>query len=307
MSEHLDPKIIPRDGQKVNMEKDDVLGKIYSRIDEIPTLPAVLPKLLSLMESDKSNASDIANVISNDPALASKILKVANSAYYGFSQAISSLRLAMPLLGHNMVRSLALSIGVIGSLASNRGSPNFSDKGLWIHSLAVATLMQELGERSGKKDNKEHLFITGLLHDIGKVVLNQFFGELFQKALEEVHTKKIGSLYLAERRLTGFDHGEVGAMLLTRWKFPDVISNPIAAHHQMEMLEGTDVHDVAMLRIANALPQELGLGQEGNLVPPAIPEQDLKVLQMEENELEGMKAYLRDIRDHICALFDAMI
>jgi len=99
------------------------------------------------MERDGANASDIAGIISTDPALyIQKILKVANSAYYGFSQEILSLKLAMPLLGRNMVKSLALSIGVIQSLPSDRKSPNFSDKGLWVHGLAVATLMQELGK-----------------------------------------------------------------------------------------------------------------------------------------------------------------
>jgi len=289
------------------MEKDDVLRKIYSKIDEIPTLPAVVPKLLSLIESDRTNASDIADVISNDPALASKILKVANSAYYGFSQQISSLKLAMPLLGNNMVRSLALSIGVIRNLPSGRKSANFSDKGLWVHSLAVATLMQELGKRSAKGDNKEHLFIVGLLHDIGKVVLNQFFGELFEKVLEEVNNQEIEGLHIVERRLIGFDHGEVGAMLLKRWNFPDVVNNSIAAHHKVGVPEGTNTHDLAVLRIANALPQELGLGQEGNPVPPVISEQDLKVVQMGENELEDMKAYLLGVKDDIYTLFDAMM
>lgn len=289
------------------MEKDDVLRKIYSKIDEIPTLPAVVPKLLSLIESDKTNASDIADVISNDPALASKILKVANSAYYGFSQQISSLKLAMPLLGNNMVRSLALSIGVIRNLPSGRKSANFSDKGLWVHSLAVATLMQELGKRFAKGKNKEHLFIVGLLHDIGKIVLNQFFGELFQRVLEEVNNQEIERLHIVERRLIGFDHGEVGAMLLKRWNFPDVVNNSISAHHKVGVPEGTNAHDLAMLRIANALPQELGLGQEGNPVPPVISEQDLKVVQMGENELEDMKAYLLGVKDDIYTLFDAMM
>ena len=288
------------------MEKDDVLRKIYSKIDEIPTLPAVVPKLLSVMESETSNASDIANTISNDPALSSKILKVANSAYYGFSQEILSLKLAMPLLGHNMVKSLALSIGVIQSLPSDRRSPNFSDKGLWIHSLAVATLMQELGKRFRKGGNPEQFFIIGLLHDIGKVVLNQYFSELFQEALEEVHNEGIAGLHIAESRLIGFDHGEIGAMLLTRWKFPDVISNSIALHHQKEAPEGTNGRDVAMLRVANALPQELGLGQDGNPVPPAISRQDLKVLEIGENEIEEMRAYLIGVKDEIYALFDAM-
>lgn len=288
------------------MEKDVVLRKIYSKIDEIPTLPAVVPKLLSVMERDGTNASDIANTISTDPALTSKILKIANSAYYGFSQEILSLKLAMPLLGQNMVKSLALSIGVIQSLPSDRKSPNFSDKGLWVHSLAVATLMQELGKRFRKEGNSEHFFIIGLLHDIGKVVLNQYFRDIFQEALAEVHNEGIAGLHIAERRLIGFDHGEIGAILLTRWKFPDVISSSIAAHHQIEAPEGANVCDIAMLRVANALPQELALGQDGNPVPPAISRQDLKVLEIGENEIEEMRAYLVGVKDGIYALFDAM-
>jgi len=288
------------------MEKDDVLKKIYSKIDEIPTLPAVVPKLLSVMGKDGANASDIAGTISTDPALSSKILKVANSAYYGFSQEILSLKLAMPLLGRNMVKSLALSIGVIQSLPSHKKSPNFSDKGLWVHGLAVATLMQELGKRFNNGGNTEHFFITGLLHDIGKVVLNQHFNELFQEALEKIHNEGIAGLHVVESQLIGFDHGEIGAILLTRWKFPDVISSAIAAHHQTKTPEGTNGRDVAMLRVANALPQELGLGQDGNPVPPAISGQDLKVLEIGENEIEEMRAYLVGVEDEIYALFDAM-
>jgi HD-like signal output (HDOD) protein len=116
------------------MEKDKLREKIYSKIDEIPTLPIVIPKLLSLIESDKSNVADIADAISRDPALTSKILKVANSAYYGFSQGISSLEKAVSLLGFNMVQSLALSIGVLRSLPAGKISTHFSQKGLWIHS-----------------------------------------------------------------------------------------------------------------------------------------------------------------------------
>ncbi|MBE9545926.1 MAG: HDOD domain-containing protein [Proteobacteria bacterium] len=288
------------------MEKKELRAKIYSKIDELPTLPAVIPKLLSLTESDRSNASDVTDVIFRDPALTSKILKVANSAYYGFSQEISNLERAVALLGFNMVKSLALSIGVIHSLPSGKKSLNFSQEGLWIHSLAVATVMQEFGERFGKGDDKGHLFIIGLLHDIGKIVLDQFFSELFQQVLEETHNRGKAELYMAERRVIGFDHGEVGAMLLTRWRFPDMISNPIEFHHQTEIPEGTDANDVAILRIANVLPQELGLGDEGNPVSPEIDEEDLKILKMKEKELEDMRAYLHGARDGIYSLFSAM-
>ena len=288
------------------MEKDELRSKIYSKIDELPTLPVVLPKLLSLMEDNRSNATVIADVISRDPALASKILKVANSAYYGFQQEISDPERAVCLLGFNMVKSLALSIGVIRSLPSDKKSPNFSREGLWIHSLAVATVMEKLSERSCKKNGNDYFFIVGLLHDIGKVVLDQFFTGLFRQALEEVNSMDNTRLHEAERKVIGFDHGEVGAMLLTRWKFPDVISSLIYAHHLTEIPEGISASDIAMLRIADALSQELGLGEEGNPVPPEIRHEDIRTLKMGEAELEDLKAYLHDARDGIYGFFNAV-
>jgi putative nucleotidyltransferase with HDIG domain len=289
------------------MEKDDLRAKIYSKIDELPTLPIVLPKLLRLMENTTSNASDIADTISRDPALTSKILKVANSAYYGFPKKISSLGKAIPLLGFNIVKSLALSIGVIRSFSSGKRSPDFSRQGLWIHSLAVATVMQELGKKLGKGENNEHLFVIGLLHDIGKVVLDQFFSELFQKALEEAHNLERGELYIAERNVIGSDHGEVGAMLLTRWNFPEVIRNTIAVHHQSEVPEGTSAVDVAMLRIADALSHELDSKEESTPIFSATYVADLEALKMTEREMEDMRAYLYSVKEGIYDLFNAMV
>ncbi len=288
------------------MEKNELLAKIYSQVDELPTLPVVLPKLLSLMGDEKTSATHIADAISHDPSLTSKIIKVANSAYYGFSQEISSLERAIPLLGFNMVRSLALSIGVIDGLPSGKDSPYFSREGLWIHGLAAATVMQELGKKFGKDADMEHHFVVGLLHDIGKVVLDLFFNELFQQALEEAHREKSEGLYATERRVIGFDHGEVGGMLLTRWKFPDKISAPIAFHHQTDLPETANATDMAMLRIADALPQEIGLGAGGNPFPPEIHDADLTVLGITEKELEDVRQYLADAEDGIYALFSAM-
>ncbi len=291
------------------MEKDEVRAKIYSKIEELPTLPVVLPKLLSLMESEESRTSEIIDAISHDPALTSKILKVANSAYYGFQREISNLERAVVLLGFNMVRSLALSIGVIHNLPSSKPNPYFSWEGLWIHSLAVASVMQELGKRSGGGGGNEYLFIIGLLHDIGKVVLDQFFGTFFRQALEEDSRKlEKGELHIAERRIFGLDHGEVGAMLLSRWRFPEKITDCIAFHHQTEMPEEIDGNDLAMLRIADILPKELAIGEEGNPLIPEIHETTFEeVPWMNEKELDDMRAYLNGAKDRIYAFFSAII
>lgn len=290
------------------MEINDLKTKIYSKIDELPTLPTVLPKLLSLMESEKSSNTNIADTISSDPALTSKILKVANSAYYGFSQKISSLERAVTLLGYNMVKSLAMSIGVIDSLPTGKSSGNFSHEGLWVHGLAVATIMQKLGQKPGQgkdKDNEEY-FIVGLLHDIGKFVLDLFFSELFHQALEIAHSRENMALYEAECKTVGFDHGEVGSILLTRWRFPESITIPIAFHHQKVLTENAYARDVAMLRIADTLPRELSMGGSGNPATPEIREPDLKTLLMTEQDLEDMRSYLEDSEDRIRALFSAM-
>jgi len=285
------------------METDQLRRKIYSKVDELPTLPVVVPKLLSLTDNEKSSASDITEVISRDPALTSKILKVANSAYYGFPQEITDVKRAVALLGFNIVRSLALSIGVMRSMPSGKKSPYFSEEDLWLHSLAVATLMSELGDKFGKGDDYEHSFVIGLLHDIGKIVLDQFFSDLFHKTLEETHDLGKQAAHVAERKIIGFDHGEIGAMLLERWKFPGVISNAIAVHHQIEIPESANAYDVAMLRIADFLALELESEEEGKF---EIKEADFKVLGMKEKDLEELREYLRSAEDEIKAFYNAM-
>jgi putative nucleotidyltransferase with HDIG domain len=288
------------------MIKDELRAKIYSKIDEIPTLPVVIPKLLTLMESDKTGAAHIADVISHDPALTSKILKVANSAYYGFSKKISSLEKAVPLLGFNMVQSLALSIGVLRSLPAGTKLTRFSQQDLWIHSLAVATVIKELGKRYGKGDDREYLFVIGLLHDIGKIVLDQYFGELYHRAIKAFHDIGAIELHRLETREIGINHGEVSAMLLTRWKFPDKICNTIAAHHGSEIPDGTNAEDVAMLRIADVLAHELFLEAGENPIPPEIHNADLNILEMDENQLNDIRAYLSDLKDGIYDFYKSM-
>jgi putative nucleotidyltransferase with HDIG domain len=248
----------------------------------------------------------VADIISHDPALTSKILKAANSAYYGFPQKIDTLERAVALLGFNMVRSLALSIGVMHSLPSGIGASRFSEEGLWTHSLAVAKAMERLGRDIQPGHRRDHNFVIGLLHDIGKVVLIVFFKETFLQALKEAQHPETALLHVAEQRVFGFDHGEVGAMLLARWKIPPVITGPIAVHHGTDFPENTDEKDVALLRLADALCQNLDLGEGGSLTPVEIPEQDRRVLGVGEREIEDLREHLEGSRESIQGFFRAL-
>ena len=289
------------------MDKKELQKKIYARIDELPTLPVVMPRLLAMIEDPKTSASDITGIIEKDPALTSKILKVANSAYYGFSKKISELDRAVALLGFNMVKSLAISIGVMQNMPRSRENINFSEEGLWLHSLAVAVILKELQKRlAPRKGNTDHLFIVGLLHDVGKIVLDQFFYEQFQEVLKHINDNAGEKLHEVEIRVIGIDHCEVAAMLLTRWKFPPVIINPIMYHHSSQMSPETDKNDVFLLRIANILSQELGIGKDGNVAPNPFHEEELDALSVDEKKIGEMRKYSSEISDDVHAFFAAL-
>ncbi len=234
------------------MDKDLLRKKIYSKIDELPTLPATATRLLTLFEDKNSNTSVITDVIHKDPALAAKILKVANSAYYGFSQKISDLERAVALLGFNMVKSLAVSIGVMKSLPSNNKT-NRAGKELWLHSITVAVLMKELGRKIFNERDSESLFILGLLHDVGIVAIDQFFSEQSEEIIKQAEEAEQMDIPLIERRILGYDHGEIGGVLLTRWKFPEIITSSVSLHHQDISQENEISRDIALLKIGDAL------------------------------------------------------
>ncbi len=285
------------------MERKELKARIYARIDELPTLPTIIHKLLSLTENPKTGAQDIRDAISHDAALTAKILKVANSAYYGFPQEISDLERAVALLGFNMVKSLAISVGILKNMPNGTGTAHFFQEGLWVHSLAVGTGMKMMAERCKRGEEGESLFIVGLLHDIGKVVLDQFFADHFARILENVRTGNSGFLYQEEREIIGLDHGEVGGMLLERWKFPEAIRRPIAFHHQKGLPEERKSPDVAMLRVADAVVQELALGDSGNAYPPPVDKGDLDRLAIDTAAYEGWKKELEEAREGIVAFF----
>ena len=125
-----------------------------------------------------------------------------------------------------MVKSLAISIGVLRNLPETAQTDLLTTQGLWLHSLAAGTVAQELGVKLGRPKNRDYLFVLGLLHDVGKIVLLHFFLEPYLQALEETQSNENTSLFMAERHAMGFDHGEAGALLLKRWKFPLEVIQP---------------------------------------------------------------------------------
>lgn len=288
------------------MDKDKVIQRIYSKIEEIPTLSPMLQKVVSLIKSSSSDAQDVTDVISRDPSLTSKVLKVSNSAYYGFSQSVDTLERAVMVLGFNMISSLAMSVGIIRTLSSKGKSGRFSKKRLWIHSLAVATIMKEMGDRLGRKEDSDSLFVIGLLHDIGKVVLDQFFSEEYSQALEETGCLESAGVCAAEEKYFGMDHGEVGSILLKRWNFPKAIYGLVAMDHKTDVPEGINAADVAMLHVADILSKEAGMGVSESITPSGIRKTDMDTLGIGNKEVDQLRSFLTEAKEGIYAFYSSL-
>ncbi len=285
------------------MERTDIACRIKELGDDLPRLPDAVMKLLQLMNNDDSSIDDIVAAIEPDPNLTTKILRSANSAYYGFARAIPSLQRAIPLLGLAMVRTMALSIGAMQGFPQEANTPGFDRGQLWMHSLVVCSGMERLGKKLGLE--VEYLFLLGFLQDVGQVVLDKYFSDDFGRCLAMVQEQGI-PLPQAEREVLEIDHADVGLLLLHRWKFPEVLIEPIKLHHTADLPKGPDTVDIAMLRITNELAHEAGAGLDHSPHDSGPLETDLDFLGIESDMLEELRGLMAGAREEAEALYAAM-
>jgi HD-like signal output (HDOD) protein len=280
------------------MDANELKRLIYSRVEELPTLPTILPRVIDLVDDKTATVEQLTRIVAKDQALTSKVLKVANSAYYGFSGEINSLQHAVSLLGFNMVKSITLSIGVLRALPSDGVFRRFSQQGLWVHSLAVATSLKQIG--AYLDIHREELFTIGLLHDVGIIVQVHYFTDMFRDVLTLIYDQGMDQLQ-AEREVFCCDHGEISQMVLERWHFPPQIVLPISLHHKEAFSRKTDDKTVAMLRIANALPTEIKLGRTGLNYTVEVQGEDMEILGLNESDITDLRQQLaseaEEIRD----------
>ena len=179
------------------MDEQQVLKKL-DRIKEIPTLPTIVFELNKYLQDPDTSIKTVCDTIEKDQAITLKILKLVNSAFYGFKSKISDLRNAIVLLGYNAVRNAIVSLSIISSFSKRVTLIDFDISQFWKHSLAVAVTSKNIAQLS-KKESPDNCFVGGLLHDIGKVILAQYFHDLFEKVWTTLQDEHI-SFYEAEQK-----------------------------------------------------------------------------------------------------------
>jgi putative nucleotidyltransferase with HDIG domain len=214
------------------MDEQQILDKL-DRIKEIPTLPAVVFELNKYLQDPDTSIKTVCQTIEKDQAITLKILRLVNSAFYGFKSKISDLRNAIVLLGYSAVRNAIVSLSVINSFSSKRVAlMNFDITQFWKHSLAVAVTSKNIAQLS-KKESPDNCFVGGLLHDIGKVILAQYFQDLFEQVWTTLQDEHI-SFYEAEKIKLPIDHTIIGAHLASKWQLPEGLIEAIRWHHDFQ-------------------------------------------------------------------------
>ncbi len=222
-------------------------------VDGLVTLPHVFVRINQLVENPNSSIADIANAVNLDPSFTVRLLRVANSSFYGFSSSIDTVSKAVSIIGISQIRNLALSTGVSKSFADLSNSL-VSMENFWRHSLYCGLVARKLAKLAGKCDT-EAVFTAGLLHDIGELVIFNRLPEQTKEAEQLVlDSADELAMYQAEQQIMGFDHAQVGAELARQWNLPSMLTECIAFHHDISASQRYP-REVALVHIANIVAQ----------------------------------------------------
>jgi putative nucleotidyltransferase with HDIG domain len=224
---------------------------------DLPTIPVVAIKVMQLIESETATSEELAKIVASDPAVAARVLKISNSSFYGCRRQIQTLSSAVVILGFSTLRSLV----VAASLKQVYKPYGLTEKMLWEHSFAAGLAARIIANQT-RAANEEEAFLSGLFHDIGKIIMNSLDRQKFQEVMQHCYNENI-SFGEAERSVYPFSHDEVGAYVIRKWNFPEVLTFAILQHHRLEFSETEDparVNLTAITSLADLFCLKLGIG-----------------------------------------------
>ena len=235
-------------------------AEILAGVDRLPALPVVVTRLLALVGSDMSSASDMERLIGQDMVIAGKLLKLVNSPFYGLANEIRSLSQAVALIGFSSMRSLLLAVSTTDILNVQMQAYGFAPHGLWNNAMTTGSVAREIARVSGRPSEiADEYFVAGLLRDVGMLVLGPILDRhsiILADRVDQTH-----DLIAAERAAIGFDHCWTGMRVAEKWQLPEQLAFSIARHHRVPSSCAEDhLHLAASVRLAERLVCKMGVG-----------------------------------------------
>ena len=276
---------------------------LIQRLDNIydlPSMPHTLNSVLGGLDSISSSAQTMEKIIRDDPVLTAKMLRIANSPYYGLRREVSSIARAVVILGFEEVRSIAIGLSFTGIFSNDLGFEEFDTKSIWLHSIGVAKISKMLAEDISGLEADE-LFTAGMVHDLGRFLLCLYFSSELREILELRRQEEL-SLYDAEEQY-GLTHSEVGAYLAKRWNLSEMLKDVIRYHHCPNSA-GPNTLAASVVFLADEICQKMKFGWhlEGEPDKVIVP----KSLGFDRDTVKKAALYLKTERESIEASWGAI-
>ncbi|MCP3687963.1 MAG: HDOD domain-containing protein [Gammaproteobacteria bacterium] len=258
------------------------LDFLVSEVDKLVTMPEIYYRLNSVLESQVNNLDDISTLLSTDPGLCARLLRMANSAFYSFPARIESIKRAIGTVGLRQLREMVLATSIVDAFS---GIPidRVDMRKFWEHSIAVGVMSRAIARYVGLS-GVERFYICGLLHDIGRLVLYLKLPCIMSEMLEQA-SRQQDMLYTLEQQQLDYNHADVGGHLLARWKVPRSIYEAVSYHH-----DPTQAQEFSQLacavHIADAWVNCQSLGSSGEPSHPTICNDAMQVLNLQKDGLE---------------------
>ena len=251
--------------------------RIVTNVLKVAALPAVAMKFSEAIKDPLTSNQDLENIVSEDSALAAKVLMIANSALFNFPSKIDTISKAITIIGHKQLSEIVLSCSIV-AMFKDIPQDVIDMELFWRHSIAVATTARILAA-SRREQNIEKFFTAGLLHDIGKLII---FIETPKYAVEVINqcVEKNELMHKVEKEVLGFDHAKLGGLLLKKWKLPEGIVSSVYYHHMPSISSG-DIIGPSIIHIADIITHALHFGSSGENFVPTFNEKAWKSLDLD--------------------------
>jgi HD-like signal output (HDOD) protein len=281
-----------------------IVQSAVQEISHIATLPEVTMKIIQLVEDPESTANDLNKVISNDPALGARILKVVNSAFYGLPGQIGSINRAIVLLGLNAVKNIAIAASLAKLFRGGKIANNFDARDLWTHAIACATGTKLLAHHAGL-GLPDEAFLAGLIHNIGIMVEIQARRPKFVQVMEKLEKEPGITLREAEAEILGATHEQFGTALCKLWKFPQSFQYVTGFHHNPMELNDKNRTLTGLVHVADVLVAKLQLGFTRGTETAEFDPGLLQFLNITQAQIDEVGEALPAALDETKALFQA--
>ncbi|MCK5541191.1 MAG: HDOD domain-containing protein [Desulfobacterales bacterium] len=233
------------------------IKELIKEIKNLKPIPAIVNQITMAIDDPNCSAKDIANIIRFDPSVTANLLKICNSAYFGLPNPVESVQDAVSILGMNQIIELVLIKSGAKALSKKQKGYGLHEGIMWKHAVSSALISKEICKKT-KLGNENLIFTATLLKDIGKTVLDRYVSNSFEKIITLVQ-KKGYSFREAEKKVIGIDHGELGAMIATQWKFSSKMINIIRHHHLSDKSQQKNT-DIAIVYLSDCICMMMGIG-----------------------------------------------